>query len=669
MSGSSLNAFWLYRDGLLSCAGQLWPSSPLSRHDWDTQMSHLSILIVEDESIVALDLQLQLENLGYKVPTVVPTGEQAVEAAGRFKPNLILMDIRLRGAMDGIEAASAIRKQADVPVVFLTSHSDDDTVRRAARTAPYGYLTKPFQIRELRAAIEVALTKASLERQLREADRWFAHTLRCIDDGVVVTDLQGRVRFLNPAAEALTGWSSEGAVGVEVNNVVCVDAASPTAASAHELVASTLKLGRPSERELAVRHTARDGQGVTVDRSVGPVFDDHGDRLGAVLVLRDATDRLSREARLRASEERFRGAFDHAPLGMALVSLAGEWLQVNAAICQLLGFAPAQLLGENISRVSSEADAENERRWLNQLLCGKQLVVQFERSFLMRDSTEELPTLVSVSILSENDKPTCYLYQVHDLREQKRAAAQMAELAEERMRREASEFVAKANSDMLSRASHEMRTPLNAVIGFAQLLEIGHEAKDESTRTYAQHIRTAGEHLLVLVNDLLDINRSAQGVLRLNIDAQVVSEIVDEALEMLRASAMAQDIALSAKVDSRLLVFADRMRLRQVLLNLLSNAIKYNRSGGSVEISSQSLHDQGEVILAISDSGIGMTEAQMARLYQPFDRLGQENTRIPGIGLGLLISRSLMRDMAGGMAIKSEPRVGTTVTLTLPAAA
>ena len=139
-------------------------------------MSAATILIVEDEAIVALDLRLQLQELGYQVVGVAASGEQALALAERHAPQLVLMDVRLQGPMDGIAAAEALQQRHRVPLIYLTSHSDADTVQRAARTGAYGYLTKPYQIKELRAGIEVALTKARMERQLREADGWFSNT-------------------------------------------------------------------------------------------------------------------------------------------------------------------------------------------------------------------------------------------------------------------------------------------------------------------------------------------------------------------------------------------------------------------------------------------------------------------------------------------------------------
>lgn len=636
-----------------------------------------SLLIVEDEAIVALDLRLQLEGLGYEVTGVAASAEAAIELVDRRRPDLILMDVRLQGALDGIAAAELIRQDRDIPVIFLTSHSDDETVRRAARTAPYGYLTKPFQIKELRAGIEVALTKSRMERQLREADRWFAQTLQCVADGVIVTDLEARVRFVNPAAERLTGWPVEEAVGRPIEEIVRIhapdgvprpDAEAPDAVDRpidpSRLVRTVLDRGRPLPAVHALNLRSRDGSGRIVDETAGPVDDDGGVRLGAVLVLRDASGRVAQEALLRASEERFRSAFDHAPLGMALVSLGGEFIQLNESLCRLLGASAAEVKRLGQSGLTPEADREHEAQRLNELFVGAEAVVQYERRFLRPHTDEPVWALVSVSLLREGGQPTCFLYQVHDLTEQKLAAAQLAELAEERMRRQASELASAAKSEFLSRASHEMRTPLNAVIGFAQLLQMLKEGDPARTQVYANHIRVAGEHMLTLVTDLLDLNRVAQGALKLEPQPLGLRDAVAESVELLRGLGQSHGIELEWSVPDDLVVVADPTRLRQVLLNLGSNAIKYNRQGGTVKFSAV-LREPDRMRLMIEDSGIGMTAEQIERLFQPFDRLGLERTRIPGVGLGLVIARGLVIEMGGTLTVQSRPRAGTTVTVEL----
>jgi PAS domain S-box-containing protein len=641
------------------------------------------ILIVEDEAVVALDLQLQLEEMGYAVSGVAASGEEAVEAAVSASPDLVLMDVRLHGQMDGIEASAAIRRQTDTPVIFLTAHNDSLTIERAARTAPYGFVTKPFQARELRAGIEVALAKHRLERQLREADRWFASTLRCVQDAIVLVNPDCSVRFMNPAAEQLTGWRQEEAIGRAAGEVVQIAPAHLEQIEA--ALDGTLREDRPTDLGLALPMAVR-GQavGVRVDGSACPVKDEHGEVLGTVLVLRDAEPRLAQEAALRASEERFRAAFDHAPLGMALISQAGEVLQVNAAFCRLLGAPRERLVARNQHSLSLAADHDHEAERLHDLAADDPgdsgHVVQFEKRWLRHDGRDAVWTLCSVSLMQAQSNggqaaaSAVRLYQVHDLSEQKRAAEQLAELAAEKLKREASELASQAKSRFLSSVSHEMRTPLNAVLGFAQLLQHDSGAGAAKVDAYAGQIRAAGEHLLQLVTDLLDLQRAAQGQLKIAVAAVPLQPVLDQVEQLLGAQAQAQGIrVVVAAAESDLIVRADALRLKQVLLNLGSNAVKYNRPGGSVEIVAEARPAGDEqpprprVRISVRDEGIGMTAEQLGQLFQPFERLGRENTTVQGTGLGMAISRSLVEGMGGTLEVISQPRAGTTVRLELDA--
>ena len=238
---------------------------------------------------------------------------------------------------------------------------------------------------------------------------------------------------------------------------------------------------------------------------------------------------------------------------------------------------------------------------------------------------------------------------------------------EERKRREVSELANAAKTDFLSRVSHEMRTPLNAVMGFAQLLEAQPELDAQKTRHYARHIHTAGGHLLSLVTDLLDLNRIAQGQLKINVQRLQLSAVVDETLDMLSSLARDHGIELDTTVAGDLVVLADHLRLRQVLLNLGSNAIKYNRHGGSVSLRAKRLAT-GPIRIEVRDNGIGMTAEQQQQLFEPFERLGHETSKTPGVGLGLVIVRGLVHQMGGTLALASAARQGTTVTIELPAA-
>jgi PAS domain S-box-containing protein len=169
-------------------------------------MKPATILVVEDETIVAKDIQFSLQRLGYHVPSTATSGEEAIRKAGEIKPDLVIMDIVLKGQMDGVETAHHLQHQFDLPVVYLTAYADNQTLDRVKTTTPAGYMLKPFQPNELRTTVELALHRSRSNRHVKESLRWLMTTIRCIEEAVITTDREGQVTYLSPAAEALTGW-------------------------------------------------------------------------------------------------------------------------------------------------------------------------------------------------------------------------------------------------------------------------------------------------------------------------------------------------------------------------------------------------------------------------------------------------------------------------------
>ena len=387
-----------------------------------------TILVVEDEAIVAMDLCQQLEDLGYRVVGTAATGEEAVQLAREFKPSLVLMDVVLRGDVDGIEAAKFINHTQHAPVVYLTAFSDDTTVRRAAETAPYGYLTKPYSIKELHAAIEVALYKSRLEQRLYESEQWFSSTLRCVADGVIAMDTEDNITFLNPVAEALTGWTLEDARGRKESEILKL-----FSFGGHRLEAGpaqrALQLNKVVGMERGAQLLHRDGRKIYVDDSAAPIRSEDGRLLGAVMVFRDVSERIQQEQLLRESEERFYSAFAHAPSGMALVALDGRFLQANKALATLVGYDPGELLEITHTSLVHPDDREQEQTRLNLLLQGQAPSMQYELRYQYKDTRHTIWILASVSVLKENDEPTCYLYQIYDLTERKQTEYQLTQMA------------------------------------------------------------------------------------------------------------------------------------------------------------------------------------------------------------------------------------------------
>jgi two-component system sensor histidine kinase/response regulator len=254
------------------------------------------ILVVEDDFVVSRDLQQQLARLGHVVVGATARGEDAVVLARDVGPDLVLMDIRLAGALDGIDAAQQIRQGSQVPVIYLTAYADDQTLRRAAVTEPFGYLLKPFEDSQLRTAIELALYKHGAERRLRESERRFAITLSSIGDAVIATDDQLRITFVNAVAEALTGWAAAAAMGRPLGEVVRI-VHEQTGGYVEDAAARVLRLGAAAGAAASVHGAlvARDGRRVPIDDVGAPIVDERGHITGVVLVFRDMTQRRRAE--------------------------------------------------------------------------------------------------------------------------------------------------------------------------------------------------------------------------------------------------------------------------------------------------------------------------------------------------------------------------------------
>jgi len=253
------------------------------------------ILIVEDESLIAADLELRIARLGYPAPVIAHSAEEALAYARSTRFDLVLMDVRLKGDMDGVAAAAALQSELRTPVVYVTAYADEETVERAKFTEPLGYLSKPVSDRDLRIVIQTAIQRATMERRLLTGAAWLATTLRSVGDGIVATDSDGQVAFLNPAAERLTGWPDGEARGHDLMDVLRL----------YDEVT-----GQPARNpvfELAERETrtytlvSRLGAGTAVEMEC---FENRAadEVLGSVITVRDIARRREIEAQLLQSQ-------------------------------------------------------------------------------------------------------------------------------------------------------------------------------------------------------------------------------------------------------------------------------------------------------------------------------------------------------------------------------
>ena len=290
------------------------------------------ILVVEDEGLIAADIQKRLERLGYSVPMIAHSGEEALRCARSTPFDLVLMDIRIQGEMDGIATAQEL-KAMDMPVVYVTAYADQDTVSRAKLTEPFGYILKPIADGDLRSTVQISLYKHQMERRLRASEAWLATTIRSVGDGIVATNTDGEIVFLNPVAEALTGWAAGDAHGRLLMDVLQLCAESTRRPAKNPV----LDLAPGEIRGYSL--ISRVGLVTTVEvecfenRSADEV-------LGAIVAVRDITSRKEVESRLMQSERM-----------EAIASMAGGLAHdFNNQLTVILGYAyelAARLTGDD----------------------------------------------------------------------------------------------------------------------------------------------------------------------------------------------------------------------------------------------------------------------------------------------------------------------------------
>lgn len=504
--------------------------------------------------------------------------------------------------------------------------------------------------------------------KLRVSEELYRSVAATISDGLIIIDLDGHVVALNPAACRILGLPA----GLPSLHEV-VD-------SAVDLLEDDLVTSLPRER-WPLTETMRTGQRVT-DRVVPARRADHEivwlqmsanlirvDRdtppFAAMATFRDITRERLTVQDLALSEERWKFALEGAGDGVWDWDMPSGCMYYSTRWKQMLGFEDHEITDtpeEYFLRVHPEdrdAVAHSTMCFVTEGVGVQQV------EFRLRHRQGHYLHILSrgkVVSRSHDGKPLRVVGTHSDI-----SVLKQAEQAERQ--REFAEAASAAKSEFLSRMSHEIRTPLNAITGFAQLmrLQLGQGSGDNPLRNYIEQILHAGRHLSGLVNDVLDLQQVEAGVVKLKPEPITLEDELVQCLSMLLPMAEQREISMSSYIEPDATVLADRQRLRQVLMNIGSNAIKYNRDGGSVVVRAERQAD-GTVLLSLQDTGTGMTAEQLARLYQPFERLGRETSSVAGTGLGLIITRSLVESMGGHMDIVSQPGAGTQVSVTLPGA-
>ncbi|MCX6267386.1 MAG: PAS domain S-box protein [Bacteroidetes bacterium] len=483
------------------------------------------------------------------------------------------------------------------------------------------------------------------EQIIEQTRRNYETFFNTIDDFLFVLDEQGNMIHTNSTVTKRLGYTTDELLEKSVLMVHPAERRAEAGRIVGEMLEGTAEF-------CPVPLITKSGNYIPVETRVKPGFWN-----GKSVIFGVSKD----VSQIKLSEEKFSKAFHSNSALMAISDEDGCFIDVNDSFVDTLGYTRNEIIG----KTSIELDLfikPNVRDEMYGLLKQNNQLKEVETEIRTKSGKIVLG-LFSGDFIYLGSKRSL-LTMVVDITERKQAEVALIAARNEADRANL------AKSEFLSRMSHELRTPMNSILGFAQLMEMG-ELK-ASHKKGVNHIINSGKHLLSLINEVLDISGIESGRQILTLEPVLLSGIINDMMDVIQVSANKRNITIEL-VDipaNNFFVIADKLRLKQVLLNLTGNAIKYNREGGSVWIKTglQPADTLGNAMvrISISDSGYGIKQEDISKLFQPFERIGADKTETEGNGLGLMVVKNLMKAMDGAVGVESEVGIGTTFWIELP---
>lgn len=488
------------------------------------------------------------------------------------------------------------------------------------------------------AMLAALLNNLKLGELLEQSRQNYSTFFNTIDDFLLILDTTGNIVHVNETVVNRLKYKPEELIG---NSVLMLRPAARREEA--QKILQLISEGKASECSIPME--AKDGRQMMVETRVKK-----GKWNGLesfFVVSKDISD-------IKLSEEKFSKAF-HSSIALMAISETSSMkiLEVNQTWLHVLGFEKEEVIGKTPGDLNIIPDDEKVRRILG--LIKENEVVRGQELTILTKTGEVRTGLFSTEIILIGNKESTLSILV-DITERKKMENEL------QLARLGAEKANAAKSEFLSRMSHELRTPMNSILGFSQLLEKS-ELNAKQLKA-AGHIRKSGRHLLNLINEVLDISRIEAGRMHLSLEPVSLASLIEQSVELIRPQAIERNISIQISLNPKAPEFinADVQRMKQVMLNLLSNAIKYNSEGGKILIESEKIKDEGSerTRINIRDTGAGITQDDISKLFTPFERIGAERTPTEGTGLGLSVTKKLVEAMKGRIGVESKLGEGST---------
>jgi PAS domain S-box-containing protein len=506
-----------------------------------------------------------------------------------------------------------------------------------------------------------------------DAERWLAAIVESSDDAIIGKTLDGIITSWNAGAQRIFGYAADEVIGKPVTILIPQELW-------HEETEILQRL-RSGERvdHYETTRLCKDGRSIIVSLTISPIRDASGIITGISKISRDVTEHrklLAREQLVRAemlAERKFHELIENAPDAILQVDSTGKIIIANRTAELIFGYDLDELIGMPVDILvpqSARSRHVAHRKAFEAAGISRPMGLGLDLHARRKDGTE-VPVEISLSP-TKTESGSSITAIVRDVTERKRAEQQIESLkksylAELEARHKEAERLNQLKSEFIASVSHELRTPLHTIIGFAELLDEQETGPlNKKQKRFLHHIRTDSDHLLSLINDVLDLSRIEAGGLAIRPEGILLQTVTSEAVNAIRPHAESKQISIREENIPSVSVLADLLRVRQIFYNLLSNAVKFTDPEGEVLVTA--LQDGEHVQITVSDTGLGIPATECERIFDKFYQVGYTTTGVrQGTGLGLTICKQLVEMQGGKIWVDSEPGHGSHFHFTLPA--
>ncbi len=623
-------------------------------------MSDAKIFIVEDEVIVAMNIEKRLQNSGYKVTGIASSSDQALEIIKIEKPDLVLMDIKIKGVLDGIDTADLIRKKYNLPIIYLTSYTDEETFNRAKLTEPFGYLIKPFETKELNRIIEMALYKNEINKKLIANQHRFEIAVKAgktcvwellLDEKKLITD-ESFIEFFrersNSVIISFNDWLKL-FPQEDKNNFLklidkCYNADCSEIFFEHKIIKDADEEFWVTENAIVLQQ--EDGKSTRL--------------IGATT---DITDRKNSEIELSKSEQRFRSVFENSGVGMAIFQPDRPYSRVNNAFCSMLGYSEDELLKMSFADITYPADLEKSIDRQNTMIKGNvNEIVNLEKRYLHKNGNPVWSSTTASLVKDSNNKPLYFVTQCQDITKKKEAEEALANYNEQLKSLNASK------DKFFSIISHDLRSPFNALLGITEyMVQFYNDMNRDEVLDSLNNVHKSAQKLYNLILNLLEWSRLQTS--RFEVDKSTINlnELCGEIISLYKEMSDSKKIILENKIPDNVIIYADKYMIETVVRNLVSNAIKFTRTNGQVSINADTYNEFA--IVSVEDSGIGISKEDMEKLFRIDVQYKHDGTASEkGTGLGLILCKEFVEKNGGSISVESKLNAGSKFIFTVPLA-